>query len=399
MKTKNYLIGIFLSVGLFAFVSVVGAANWDPLVKIPGIPTTGINLSTYLVGLYNFMLSVVGIVAVMMLIVAGMRYITAAGNAASVTDAKSIAGNAVVGLLLALLSFVILKTINPDVLYLKKPGSNFAVTPTTDLGSCGSYDAGVCTCVNGATPAAADAAACDTACEASPELCEAAPKNVCLDPNFTTSPNDKECHCLNGYTYEKGTYASCQDFCSAPSNNDNSASATNTQTHPACIRLDLTGTINDDPKILFTDIKTNNSSEVLPATTITVFDSLNLKSSLKDPLNYFISPYRYYYYIDSCVDDNNSNPQSVMHVVPEMANPAITNKSDTWTSVDVNFVNNSTNEIFDCLPFIVIFDSNLAHSTTGQVRIKIAPNSWHKVCQEGPDCKSGICNVGICTLF
>ena len=227
MKTKNYLIGIFLSVGLFAFVSVVGAANWDPLVKIPGIPTTGINLSTYLVGLYNFMLSVVGIVAVMMLIVAGMRYITAAGNATSVTDAKSIAGNAVVGLLLALLSFVILKTINPDVLYLKKPGSGFAGTTGTpvDLGSCGSYDsAGVCTCANNEiiTPAVANAAACNTACEASPELCRAAPKNPCLNPNITPDKEDdinKICHCIDNLSVKPTAAAiagrnTCNEICS-----------------------------------------------------------------------------------------------------------------------------------------------------------------------------------------
>ncbi|MCK5412824.1 MAG: hypothetical protein KAI57_00430 [Candidatus Pacebacteria bacterium] len=217
MKIKNYLIGAFLLVSSFAFVGIVSAATtWDPLVKIPGIPSTGINLSTYLVGLYNFMLSVVGIVAVMMLIVAGMRYITAAGNATSVTDAKSIAGNAVVGLLLALLSFVILKTINPDVLYLKKPGSGFAGTTGTpvDLGSCGSYDsAGVCTCANNEiiTPAVANAAACNTACEASPELCRAAPKNVCLLK--ASEPGDTNCYCINKNTIPIGTATNCQDAC------------------------------------------------------------------------------------------------------------------------------------------------------------------------------------------
>ena len=56
MKQKNYLVGLFFTLSSFAFVTVVKATNqWEPMVEIPGIPTTGINLSTYLVGL-NFVM-------------------------------------------------------------------------------------------------------------------------------------------------------------------------------------------------------------------------------------------------------------------------------------------------------------------------------------------------------
>lgn len=189
MKQKSYLIGLFFTLSSFAFVTVVKATNqWEPMVEIPGIPTTGINLSTYLVGLYNFMLSVVGIVAVMMLILAGMRYITSAGNQGALTDAKSMAGNAIVGLLLALFSFVILKTINPDVLYLKKPGGTYGGGIALDLGACGRFTTGSCQCNDGSTPfATIDQDECHTQCS-DQSKCTIAVKTSCVGPGSSDYP-------------------------------------------------------------------------------------------------------------------------------------------------------------------------------------------------------------------
>lgn len=214
---------MFVAISSLAVVGLASAADWDPLVKIPGIPSTGINLSTYLVGLYQFMLSVVGIVAVMMLIVAGMRYITAAGNSASLTDAKDIAKSAIAGLLLALLSFVILKTINPDVLYLKQPGSTFNPITVTDLAACGTYEVATttCTCRSSEVVVAADAVACASACETPPSRCIPAEKVSCLNPDKVpmkkNDPN-KVCYCADGVDVTPTDVAfSCEDVC-APNN-------------------------------------------------------------------------------------------------------------------------------------------------------------------------------------
>ena len=122
MQTKKTIALIVFILALFCCVHLASAQGYTPLVRIPGLPTSGtVNLSMYLVGIYNFLLSIVGIVAVMMLIIGGMRYITAAGNQAAAGDAKDIISNAIIGLLLALLSWVFIATINPDVLYIKKP--------------------------------------------------------------------------------------------------------------------------------------------------------------------------------------------------------------------------------------------------------------------------------------
>jgi len=75
-KTAFIMAGFIFAIAI-ASANFAGAAEWTPLVRIPGLPATGtVNLSMYLIGLYNFMLSVVGIVAVVMLIIGGMRYIS-----------------------------------------------------------------------------------------------------------------------------------------------------------------------------------------------------------------------------------------------------------------------------------------------------------------------------------
>jgi len=53
----------------------------------------------------------------------GFRYLTAAGNAAALADAKDTIWSALYGLLLALCTWIIVSTINPDLFYLKQPGT------------------------------------------------------------------------------------------------------------------------------------------------------------------------------------------------------------------------------------------------------------------------------------
>lgn len=137
---------MFSVIATFVGVNFVGAQVYTPLVQIPRLPQGAVDLSMYLVGLYDFLLSVVGIVAVMMLIIGGMRYI------AAVSDTKDVITNALLGLLLAILSYVIVAEINPDVLYIKKPGAGFTSEDNVDWRACGRYRvpttgaSHICTC-------------------------------------------------------------------------------------------------------------------------------------------------------------------------------------------------------------------------------------------------------------
>ncbi len=127
---KTFLILTILFLNLLFISPVLAQApngNYVPLVSIPGIdPNAGI--LTYLSGLYNFLISIVGILAMAVIIYGGMRYLTSAGNPSSVEEAKDAITSAVIGLILALTSWVILSTINPDILVLKSVGVGGAGT-------------------------------------------------------------------------------------------------------------------------------------------------------------------------------------------------------------------------------------------------------------------------------
>ena len=171
IKKTAVAVTMFLAITMVVGVNFADAQiYYTPLVHIPGVPSGGVDLSMYLVGLYDFLLSIVGIAAVLMLIIGGMRYITAAGNQASISDAKDIITSTLAGLLLAILSWVIVAEINPDVLYIKKPGGEFVNTPSVNLGSCyTSYDSAgpTCVCVDGYLPIGPFASAndCNNACK------------------------------------------------------------------------------------------------------------------------------------------------------------------------------------------------------------------------------------------
>jgi hypothetical protein len=195
---KTAVVTVFVS-AIFVSANFMVAKAYEPLVRIPGLPADGpINLSQYVVGLYNFLLSIVGIVAVMMLIIGGMKYIAAAGNASVISDAKDTIWNAILGLLLALLSWVIVSTINPDVLYIKHPASSIIGNEfENDLGVCGVYDPAVpvCTCKNGTTPFAVDQPSCETACA---DNCGTTEGSPCIKRGSSIDPINGVCSCFDG---------------------------------------------------------------------------------------------------------------------------------------------------------------------------------------------------------
>ena len=103
-----------LSAGRFLF-----AANPS---AIPGLEFLGnfavdsngnIAFGNLLVNIYYFLLSLVGISALIVMVVGGIRYMLAGDK--HPTEAKRMMWNAILGLLLALTSYLILYTINPDL--------------------------------------------------------------------------------------------------------------------------------------------------------------------------------------------------------------------------------------------------------------------------------------------
>ncbi|MFA6534356.1 MAG: lytic transglycosylase domain-containing protein [Patescibacteria group bacterium] len=69
--------------------------------------------------LYKFGVSAAAILAVVMIIVGGFIWLTSAGNQTQITEAKGYIFGAAIGLLIALGSYVLLYTINPELVRLK----------------------------------------------------------------------------------------------------------------------------------------------------------------------------------------------------------------------------------------------------------------------------------------
>ncbi len=101
-----------------------------PSVSIPGfnVPDGGIEikgdfavLTNYVSKFYKFAIGFAGILSVIMLTIAGLMWLTAGGNSSQIGKAKQWIGGSLTGLVLTLLSYTILYTINPDIVALKLP--------------------------------------------------------------------------------------------------------------------------------------------------------------------------------------------------------------------------------------------------------------------------------------
>ncbi|MBI4135264.1 TrbC/VirB2 family protein [Candidatus Uhrbacteria bacterium] len=88
-------------------------------VSIGGRTVTG--LENYIQRLYNYLLGIVGIVAGIMIVWAGVKWLTAGPLPERIEDAKKKIAGAIMGLVIALASYVILQTVNPALVNLRLP--------------------------------------------------------------------------------------------------------------------------------------------------------------------------------------------------------------------------------------------------------------------------------------
>ncbi|MDO8582296.1 MAG: pilin [bacterium] len=132
---STVLLIAFLSIFIFANKANAGSACGinDAIqlsVHIPGLThenppdsrcyyMTG-GLPQYIAGVYNFGLMVAGFLAMVMIMIGGFMYIAAGGNQTIIGKAKERIFNAIIGLVILLLSYTILYTINPDLVNQEK---------------------------------------------------------------------------------------------------------------------------------------------------------------------------------------------------------------------------------------------------------------------------------------
>lgn len=87
--------------------------------------------STYMTQLFWFLLSAAVILALVMIVIGGVEYVGSAGNTSLLGDAKGRILNALLGLLLAFSSWLILNLINPDLVDFGLPPVNLSAGSPT----------------------------------------------------------------------------------------------------------------------------------------------------------------------------------------------------------------------------------------------------------------------------
>lgn len=93
----------------------------DIQIHIPGLEGTQVrNLGQYIQVIYVWAVRIAAVLAVVVIMVGGLLWLTS-GGAERLGKAKELIGNAVIGLLITVGSYLILQTINPDLVRLSLP--------------------------------------------------------------------------------------------------------------------------------------------------------------------------------------------------------------------------------------------------------------------------------------
>jgi len=114
-KSSIVALAIATAASAFAFVNVVLATGYTTHEAVPGQSTTN-SFTELLAQIYNFSIGSAAILAMIMIGVGAFTYIvTSAGNASKVANAKDMIFSAIFGLVIAMVAWITLFLINPDL--------------------------------------------------------------------------------------------------------------------------------------------------------------------------------------------------------------------------------------------------------------------------------------------
>ncbi len=115
-KSKNLREGVEKATGIIVNSTIIlnGRYDYEPLESM-FISKENAKLPNFLKFIFNVGIAIVGLAALFMMTIGGITYIFSAGNQATAGSAKKMITDATLGLLLAFFSWVILFTINPDL--------------------------------------------------------------------------------------------------------------------------------------------------------------------------------------------------------------------------------------------------------------------------------------------
>lgn len=145
IRRKLLLFAPLVFLIVFIFTANHGlAVNFEASVKIPGFEDGnigGMGIANYINAIYKYSVGIGAILATVILMFGGIRWITAGGNASSIDSAKAWIFAALSGLLLLLFTYSILYIINPQLvefqsISLPKPDNEEYAAPDTTQGCC-----------------------------------------------------------------------------------------------------------------------------------------------------------------------------------------------------------------------------------------------------------------------
>lgn len=99
------------------------------------------SIGEYIREIYSYAIGIVGIIAAVVLMWGGLNWLTAGGDQGRITEAKAWIGASITGLIIALTSYLILFTVNPDLINFKP----IKVATVDEMGCC--QDASTCSLV------------------------------------------------------------------------------------------------------------------------------------------------------------------------------------------------------------------------------------------------------------
>ena len=143
IKISKFLLSFFLLSSLFILFSFpVLGDDYKFETGIPGIVGPGqslqaLSLNDFIVKLIKILFPLAGILAFAMIVFAGFKYATSGGNTNQQKDAQDRITNALIGLVLLFAFWIIIYTINPDILKTKIPTLEPVTSPSISIPSTG----------------------------------------------------------------------------------------------------------------------------------------------------------------------------------------------------------------------------------------------------------------------
>ena len=130
-KSKIYFFyTLLIAITLLATASVFAVDGYQLKVVIPGTEEVGGELikqkqiagpAEYILAIYRFGMLAALLLAMLMIVIGALQYSTSGGDSSKISDAKDRIYKAILGVTLLFGAYILLRTINPELVLLKNP--------------------------------------------------------------------------------------------------------------------------------------------------------------------------------------------------------------------------------------------------------------------------------------